>query len=642
MKRSLILLTLFSITTVALAELDDTVNFDGKYAYSIDGITVISYGTGYGKYASVRPTNSTRLYDSTKAGPWTTTYSTGTETDSLMCWTHAAANSIQYWQDVYGVFYKKDEPLPNGYYSTVELPSGSYDKDGNDVSGTVVNDSRNLNIAKTFYDNWTDEGGKFSYAAEWYFKGINVAPKSTQWPNKYNGERVSPNSGGYFDSYFKDTDSYVTIYSQSRHSTTPETSISTNGQYFNSLDDLKNTLITALGFEHQADGSYKQTQEGLMPYIGVWDKNDYGHMLSCQGFTTDTKGNLVSILLANGDDSRTVLASLSERYVKLVDGKIQLFYDATCTSNWGSYYIGEVSYINTPEVLQNMLTEYRSLDEAAVWNGGAKEWSTQVDVVDSEIADSSTGWDILVDGANIDEKHHAYYHGYALEGRNVEFGEHAAEDKRTVTINGTVSASSIEVAAAGYTFQAGKNAAIQAGVDLTLRSAASLHSELELQLNNLTLENEATLAASTTITVKGNFLVTLQQSTTISLLTAAAPGVSIDADLNLSEASSVSIEATVDMNNHTLTLRQGQRIELGEIDGSAPIFANVGTLIIGGQTIAKGTDLTDYLVFLAPDNTELTGVIYSEDNRWVSIPEPTTATLSLLALAALTARRRRH
>lgn len=642
MKRSLILLTLFSITTVALAELDDTVNFDGKYAYSIDGITVISYGTGYGKYASVRPTNSTRLYDSTKAGPWTTTYSTGTETDSLMCWTHAAANSIQYWQDVYGVFYKKDEPLPNGYYSTVELPSGSSDKDGNDVSGTVVNDSRNLNIAKTFYDNWTDEGGKFSYAAEWYFKGINVAPKSTQWPNKYNGERVSPNSGGYFDSYFKDTDSYVTIYSQSRHSTTPETSISTNGQYFNSLDDLKNTLITALGFEHQADGSYKQTQEGLMPYIGVWDKNDYGHMLSCQGFTTDTKGNLVSILLANGDDSRTVLASLSERYVKLVDGKIQLFYDATCTSNWGSYYIGEVSYINTPEVLQNMLTEYRSLDEAAVWNGGAKEWSTQVDVVDSEIADSSTGWDILVDGANIDEKHHAYYHGYALEGRNVEFGEHAAEDKRTVTINGTVSASSIEEAAAGYTFQAGKNAAIQAGADLTLRSAASLHSELELQLNNLTLENEAALASTTTITVKGNFLVTLQQSTTLSLLTAAAPGVSIDADLNLSEASSVSIEATVDMNNHTLTLRQGQRIELGEIDGSAPIFANVGTLIIGGQTIVKGTDLTDYLVFLAPDNTELTGVIYSEDNRWVSIPEPTTATLSLLALAALTARRRRR
>ena len=642
MKRSLILLTLFSITTVALAELDDTVNFDGKYAYSIDGITVISYGTGYGKYASVRPTNSTRLYDSTKAGPWTTTYSTGTETDSLMCWTHAAANSIQYWQDVYGVFYKKDEPLPNGYYSTVELPSGSYDKDGNDVSGTVVNDSRNLNIAKTFYDNWTDEGGKFSYAAEWYFKGINVAPKSTQWPNKYNGERVSPNSGGYFDSYFKDTDSYVTIYSQSRHSTTPETSISTNGQYFNSLDDLKNTLITALGFEHQADGSYKQTQEGLMPYIGVWDKNDYGHMLSCQGFTTDTKGNLVSILLANGDDSRTVLASLSERYVKLVDGKIQLFYDATCTSNWGSYYIGEVSYINTPEVLQNMLTEYRSLDEAAVWNGGAKEWSTQVDVVDSEIADSSTGWDILVDGANIDEKHHAYYHGYALEGRNVEFGEHAAEDKRTVTINGTVSASSIEVAAAGYTFQAGKNAAIQAGVDLTLRSAASLHSELELQLNNLTLENEAALASTTTITVKGNFLVTLKQEASVSLLTAAAPGVSIDADLNLSEASSVSIEAAVDMNNHTLTLSQGQRIELGEIDGSAQIFANVGTLIIGGQTIVKGTDLTDYLVFLAPDNTELTGVIYSEDNIWVSIPEPTTATLSLLALAALTARRRRR
>lgn len=79
MKRSLILLTLFSITSVALAELGDTVNFDGTYAYSIDGITVNTYGIGYGISASVKPTNSTRLYDSTKAGPWTTTYSTGTE-----------------------------------------------------------------------------------------------------------------------------------------------------------------------------------------------------------------------------------------------------------------------------------------------------------------------------------------------------------------------------------------------------------------------------------------------------------------------------------------------------------------------------------------------------------------------------------
>ncbi|MBE6420408.1 MAG: PEP-CTERM sorting domain-containing protein [Akkermansiaceae bacterium] len=388
-----------------------------------------------------------------------------------------------------------------------------------------------------------------------------------------------------------------------------------------------------------------------MPYIGVWRSGDFGHMLSCQGITTDAAGNLISILLANGDDARTVQrdgvetvnpASLSERYVKWVDGKILLYKDKACQEAWLDYYIGEVSYINTPQVLQNMLAEYRNeSNEAQVWNGAGSAWEQQNATTD-ELPTEATGWDVHVNGSNIAAEHQGYYHTYATEGRAVLFDDHAAEDKRTVTINGTVSASSIEVAAAGYTFQAGNNAAIQAGADLTLRSAASLHSELELQLNNLTLENRAALASTTTITVKGNFLVTLHQSTTISLLTAAAPGVSIAADLNLSEASSVSIEATVDMNNRTLTLRQGQRIELGEIAGSAPIFANVGTLIIGGQTIAEGTDLTDYLVFLAPDNTELTGVIYGEDNVWVSIPEPTTATLSLLALAALTARRRRR
>ncbi len=643
MKRTLFILTLSTFAAIphTFAATGDTVVSNSSATYVAEGMTVTGIGTGY---AAINRTQSTRFYDSNKGGPWTTPYSDGTDGDSLMCWSHAASNSLQYWQDVYGVFYRdsgnmaeigsnKPRELPNGYYESITY--------SNEV--VEVPNAQQLNIAKDFYNNWGNSGGKFGPAADWYFK----------WDSA-----TSPSPGGYYSEYFGNGNdsrsSFVTIYSQHIEDMNLDvqgTSAGHSAFANNDLKGLKEALLPGFGLEKQANESYVQTNEGMLPFIGIWydttnssgETLSYGHMLTAYGFTLNADGSLKSILVGNGDDD---VARAQELFLKInSDGKIQLYRNSACTTSFiagRNYYIGEVSYINTPEVLQNMLTEYRSLDEAAVWNGGAEEWSTQVDVVDSEIADSSTGWDILVDGANIDEKHHAYYHGYALEGRAVLFDDHAAADKRTVTINGTVAASSIEVAAAGYTFQAGNNAAIQAGADLTLRSAASLHSELELQLNNLTLENEAALAASTTITVKGNFLVTLQQSTTISLLTAAAPGVSIDADLNLSEASSVSIEAAVDMNNHTLTLREGQRIELGEIDGSAPIFANVGTLIIGGQTIVKGTDLTDYLVFLAPDNTELTGIIYSEDNMWVSIPEPTTATLSLLALAALTARRRRR
>ena len=653
MKRALIILTLFPTASVAVAELGDTAYFDEKCIYSIDGITVTTYGVGYGSSASVKPTNSTRLYDSTKAGPWTATYSDGTETDSLMCWTHAAANSIQYWQDVYGVFYKKDVPLPNGYYSTVELPSGSYDKGGNDVSGTVVNDSRNLNIAKNFYDNWTNEGGKFSYASEWYFKGINVAPKSTQFPNKYNGERVNPNSGGYFDSYFKNSASYITIYSQTRHNTTPETSISTNGQYFSSLDDLKNTLISALGFERQTDGSYRQTQEGLMPYIGVWDRNDYGHMLSCQGFTTDTNGNLVSILLANGDDDRTVLkngvktvnpASLSERYVKLVDGKIQLYTNAQCTSSWGSYYIGEVSYINTPQVLQNMLAEYSNVsNEAQVWNGHSGVWEQQTASTEA-LPTESTGWDIHVNGSNIDSEHHGYYHTYATDGRAVLFDDHAVEDKRQITINGTVSASLIEVAAKGYEFKAGENAALAAGADMLIRQAATLHSDLALNLANLTLEAGATLSSKEPIVVTGTFIASLQAATTFSLKNAVTVPARVNADLDLSAAKQIILETSVTLNNHILTLAEGQTITLSSVDENLPFFTDISKLIIGGKQIAKGTDLGDHLVFISPENKEYTNISLIYQNNSImaaSIPEPTTATLSLLALAAIATRRRR-
>ena len=390
-----------------------------------------------------------------------------------------------------------------------------------------------------------------------------------------------------------------------------------------------------------------------MPYIGVWDSYDYGHMLSCQGFTTDTNGNLVSILLANGDDDRTVLkngvktvnpASLSERYVKLVDGKIQLYTNAQCTSSWGSYYIGEVSYINTPQVLQNMLAEYSNVsNEAQVWNGHSGVWEQQTATTEA-LPTESTGWDIHVNGSNIDSKHHGYYHTYATDGRAVLFDDHAVEDKRQITINGTVSASHIEVAAAGYEFKAGENAALAAGADMLIRQAATLHSDLALNLANLTLETGAALSSSKTIEVTGTFIASLQAATTFSLKNAVTVPARVDADLDLSAAKQIILETSVSLNDHTLTLAERQTITLSSLDENLPFFTDISQLIIDGKQIAEGTDLGEYLVLVSPDNKEYTNisVIYQNNSIMAaSIPEPTTATLSIIALAALTTRRRR-
>ena len=616
MKKTLFITSLLCTAIHLHAEVGDTVNL--TQGYVADGVTATFYN-GVLTFGKTELQSSTRFYDSQKG--WVAGSSYG---DSLMCWAHTSSNMIQYWQSYYGVFYKGNKALPYGSDYTRKLYNVM-----NPSNSPVITDPMRLNVMKALYNSgFYNAGNEVKTGTDWFFTWVDSA-------------------GGYYSEYFGTTH---------QGESTPEGKTATITAV-DSLSSLKTALLPALGIT-QSGNTYTQTEAGLIAHLNVTNGSS-PHTLTCYGLTTHADGSIKSLIIADSDDCRllsyegvegstgqsgTYTPKLTQLYVnKDANGKLALYTDADHTTPFISgdtYYVSGITQINTPEVLQNMLAEYSDVaNEAQVWNGKGTAWEQQTATTD-ELPTESTGWDVHVNGANIATEHHGHYHTYSTNGRAVRFDEHA--DNRTVTINGTVAASSIEVAAAGYTFKAGENASIQAGADLTLRSMASLNSELELQLNNLTLENEATLAASTTITVKGNFLVTLQQSTTISLLTAAAPGVSIDADLNLSEASSVSIEATVDMNNHTLTLRQGQRIELGEIDGSAPIFANVGTLIIGGQTIAKGTDLTDYLVFLAPDNTELTGVIYSEDNRWVSIPEPTTATLSLLALAALTARRRRH
>lgn len=677
MKRTLFILALSALSlSSAHAAVGDSINPAGKVIYHVDGVKMsASYGTTSYNYASVVQAESTRLYDSNKGGPWTGSYSNGTEYDSLMCWTHVATNSIQYWQDVYGVFYKDTgnmsatgsgsaRELPNGYISTESIRENGYD--------AVVNNARELNIAKVFYNSWKNTGGSFDDAADWFFKAdstTNPWDANGQWtyatphPSKdYDSSFSCGTPGGYYSEYFGDgnskRDAFVTINAADQTSAVNSTFAYTD------REALKQALLAGLGFTRQDDGSYVQTQEGMLAALSL-----SGHVLNCYGFTTDANGTLNTVLIADGDNGTTRLQELS---IKEVNGKLVLYKSDSSAYIKSSTYIDGVSYINTPEVLQNMLKEYRSLDEAAVWSGTSSEWSTQVDVVDSEIADASTGWDVHVNGDNIDAKHHDYYHGYALEGRNVLFDDHAVAGNRTVTINGTVSAGHIEVAAEGYRFEKGKDGgAIAPGADMTVRSDASLYSEVELELDDLELEQGALLSSSEaitvkgaleleqgallsstkTITVEGAFLTSLQESASFSLRNAVTPSVSVDADLDLTMATSITLNTAVDMNGHNLLLSAQTpiTISLSEVDGSILFFTNVGTLsvlTIEGITevITPGTDLTQYFNITSTDGADLSGysLVYANDALSMSIvPEPTTATLSLLALAALAARRRR-
>ncbi len=618
MKRTIFLTALLCSTAALHAEVGDTVNL--TQGYVADGVTATFYN-GVLTFGKTELQSSTRFYDSQKG--WVAGSSYG---DSLMCWAHTSSNMIQYWQSYYGVFYKGNKALPYGSDYTRKLYNVM-----NPSNSPVITDPMRLNVMKALYNSgFYNAGNEVKTGTDWFYTWVDSA-------------------GGYYSEYFG-----ATHQGQS----TPEGKTATITAV-DSLSSLKSALLPALGIT-QSGNTYTQTEAGLIAHLNVTNGSS-PHTLTCYGLTTHADGSIKSLIIADSDDCRlpsyegvegstgqsgTYTPKLTQLYVTQdANGKLALYTDAAHTTPFISgdtYYVSGITQINTPEVLQNMLAEYSDVaNEAQVWNGKGTAWEQQTATTD-ELPTESTGWDVHVNGANIATEHHGHYHTYSTNGRAVRFDEHA--DNRTVTINGTVAASSIEVAAAGYTFKAGENAAIASGADLTLRSMASLNSELALQVNNLNLESGAVLAAASPITVKGNFLATLKQEASVSLRDAATPGVTINADLNLSEATSISLETTVYLMNHTLTLREGQSIVVNGMDGTTPLFANIGTLYINGQAISEASDLSEHLVFLSQDGSELADIdaVYRNGSIWASIPEPTTATLSLLALAALSTRRRRH
>lgn len=625
MKRTLFLLA--AVSAISHGAVGDNITIDDKHPYFIDGVQD-TVPTNI-NIQSVDLEFSTRFYDSNKGGPWTVSYSDGTEGDSLMCWSHAATNAIQYWQDVYGVFYKDSGNMQATNTDTArELPNGKTGTEPAWFNAPIsVPNSRQLLIAKTFYENWGNQGGKFRDAVDWYFR--------------YDATTANK-PGGYYSEYFGNYNTGTVAY------------VST--EITNNLGTLKNALLDGLGLESLADGTYTQKEEGLLAGISITrdvGEYTYGHAINCIGLTLDDSGNLVSMLITNGDDG---ISQLEQVYLKSDandSGKIKLYRDKACTTLWQrdtEWYVTDVSYISTPQVLKDMLAEYRSADEAAIWNGAAKEWTTQEDIVDSEIADSSTGWDILVNGDNIDEQHHDYYHSYATDGRKVEFGAHAAENARTVTINGTVSSQEIAITAAGYRFEAGEKAAIAPGADMTLSQGGTLHSELALQLKKLSMEGGTLLSSDSPIVVTGEFhtLKSIQEAATFSIQAAAtaeeAEIVRLEADLDLRVADEITLEVSVDLAGHNLYLNEETPITLAlDTTGESYVFfSGIKELYIGDTKISGShVVLNDYLNITTPEAQDGYTLLFNNGSITMSIPEPATASLSLLALMALAARRRR-
>ncbi|MDO4528719.1 MAG: hypothetical protein Q4C03_08070 [bacterium] len=191
---------------------------------------------------------------------------------------------------------------------------------------------------------------------------------------------------------------------------------------------------------------------------------------------------------------------------------------------------------------------------------------------------------------------------------------------------------------------------------ITVREG-TLHFSSSIDVNNLTLVAGSTLQVDGGISVSGDVRV---EATSIAALrtvaSVSAEEVSsfdgtavVNGNLDLTNATSLTMAAAIDMGGNTLTLND-EAITLSlDIDG---IGENVRDLTLMTQ-VGNITNIVEDPAWQTQANAFFTADYITEDTMLVydgstlmlkglhTIPEPTTATLSLLALAALAARRRR-
>lgn len=182
-------------------------------------------------------------------------------------------------------------------------------------------------------------------------------------------------------------------------------------------------------------------------------------------------------------------------------------------------------------------------------------------------------------------------------------------------------------------------------IELTERSQIRAVMGEQAALDSLTLDNDTTFTAWKNGTAAQ---AVTDQETVLRIQTlSVGKGATLNANVEFSAESSLSLGGTLTMGSE-LALASGMSLSLSNellerLFGGEEIslFTGVDALSIDGKDIAAGTymDATGIFTGLSDEYTYF--MSYDGGKVNLSIPEPATATLSLLALAALAARRRR-
>ena len=205
-------------------------------------------------------------------------------------------------------------------------------------------------------------------------------------------------------------------------------------------------------------------------------------------------------------------------------------------------------------------------------------------------------------------------------------------------IIGSVEADSLTL----YNVQNNMAASVKSAKDITAagNTNTAIAVQNEIELNSLHLGDATTLSVLNTTDTANEATITVTELI-------AGNGATLNANLLFTQEAMLRMEGVLTMGS-SISLTTGMTLDLaplmlnGLYNGeSITLFTGVDALSVDNKTIAAGTILDATGIFTGPDSEYTYYISYDGSNVSLSIPEPTTATLSLLALAALAARRRR-
>ena len=212
----------------------------------------------------------------------------------------------------------------------------------------------------------------------------------------------------------------------------------------------------------------------------------------------------------------------------------------------------------------------------------------------------------------------------------------------TFIFSGKTTESDLNAIIAAHTAE-GETARKATAEEITLSRTSDIAGSITLHNGTLSLQDDAILKATELIIKEGATLEGICTNEEIAMVFAMSAEdeavldsvASLDADLVLEDGAILNmVGGSIDLNGKALTM--GSNVQVSYTGNAAEgeevvLFRNVGS-----------TDATEFELTL---NGKTTTATLSDGNVVVeytaSVPEPTTATLSLLALAALAARRRR-